>query len=252
MASWTDQLRVRSVGRPAASVSPGVGVVVPAHNEEHLVGACLLSVAAAVDEMQASTDHAPVAHIVVVLDACTDGTRAEVEAFPRVHVIAASRRRVGWARRLGAEYALGLLGGGAGWLASTDADSEVPRDWLIRMIALARDGADLVLGTVEPSPGLSSAVLRRYRAGYHQAEGHRHVHAANLGISAAAYRALGGWPPVACHEDAILARRATAAGMTIVRTGSIPVRTSSRLAGRAPAGFAAHLAALTTAAMARP
>ena len=58
-----------------------IGIVVPAHNEEDLLGACV----AALDEAAARVD-VPV-HLVVALDACVDGT-ADVS-------VVTSARRVG-------------------------------------------------------------------------------------------------------------------------------------------------------------
>jgi len=219
-------------------------VVVPAHNEEQLVAQCLASVHRAVGQVRDAAHRPPAVTVVVVLDDCSDRTERIVAADPAVHAVLVRHRRVGAARRAGAEHAIGAGRGRAGWLASTDADSEVPENWLTGMLGLARAGADLVLGTVEPTAGLQPSVLRRYRAGYHPRNGHGHVHGANLGISADAYRSLGGWPARPFDEDVALVRRAEAAGLAIARTAAIPVRTSSRLAGRAPHGFAAHLAAL--------
>lgn len=238
-------------GSGATMPSPGDGrpperlaVVVPAHNEARLIGRCLSSLLTAVRRAAGSGVDPRTVHLLVVLDACTDGSEAVVAAFPGVRTIRVDHRRVGSARRAGAEHLLGAGLGHGWWLASTDADSTVPPDWLCTMVALARAGADLVLGTVHPAPGLPADLLRRWRAGYHGADGHRHVHGANLGIAGVAYRRLGGWPEAASSEDAVLVRRAEAAGLSIIRIESIPVRTSARLRGRAPDGFAAHLAAL--------
>jgi hypothetical protein len=131
------------------------------------------------------------------------------------------------------------------WLASTDADSAVPADWLTAMVAAAARGVHLVLGTVLPGPDLSPAVRARWLAGHHLRDGHPHVHGANLGIRADAYLALGGWLPLVTGEDADLARRAAAAGwLAICRTAGIPVVTSARRAARAPRGFSSYLRAL--------
>jgi hypothetical protein len=113
------------------------------------------------------------------------------------------------------------------------------------MVAAARRGTDLVLGTVLPGPELSPAVRARWLARHHLRDGHPHVHGANLGIRASAYLALGGWQPLATGEDADLAQRAAAAGyLSISRTAAIPVVTSVRRAGRAPRGFSNYLRAL--------
>jgi hypothetical protein len=95
---------------------------------------------------------------------------------------------------------------------------------------------------VLPADGLSAIRRRLWRDRHHLGDGHPHVHGANFGIRADAYRALGGWAPLASGEDVALARRARAAAdLTTVSTGAIPVLTSSRLSGRAPHGFAAYL-----------
>jgi len=118
-------------------------------------------------------------------------------------------------------------------------------DWLIGMVEFARTGADLVIGTVLPGPGLPSEVERRWRAEHVLSDGHPHVHGANLGIRGDVYAGLGGWPELATGEDATLVRRANAAGhLSLVRTASLPVYTSVRAHGRAPGGFSSYLRGL--------
>lgn len=76
-------------------------------------------------------------------------------------------------------------------------------------------------------------------------EGHPHVHGANLGIRADVYEAIGGWSPLRTGEDAErVARAESSKTVRILRTGQVPVWTSSRPVGRAPAGFADYLSAL--------
>jgi hypothetical protein len=138
------------------------------------------------------------------------------------------------------------------WLASTDADSEVPASWLTGMIRHARQGAHLVLGTVLPGAELSPGVRAAWLARHHLRDGHPHVHGANFGIRGDAYLALGGWLPQATGEDVGLAQRAVSAShLQIVRTAAIPVLTSARPAGRAGQGFSSYLGALGTAVAAR-
>jgi len=244
MAYWTEP----PVGDAVAGSGPPdpawIAVIVPAHNEEQLVAQCLASVHRAAEQVRDTAHRPPAVTVVAVLDDCSDRTERIVAADSAVHALRVRHRQVGAARRAGAQHAIGAGRARAGWLASTDADSEVPGNWLTGMLGLARAGADLVLGTVEPSAGLQPSVLLRYRSGYHQWNGHGHVHGANLGISVDAYRSLGGWPARAFDEDVALVRRAEAAGLAIARTAAIPVRTSSRQVGRAPSGYAAYLAAL--------
>ncbi len=96
---------------------------------------------------------------------------------------------------------------GARWLSCTDADSRVPEDWLVAQLAL---GADAVCGTVTVdrwSEGFEPQARIRYHDAYQDSDGHRHIHGANLGISAAAYVRAGGFEALACHEDVQLVRQ---------------------------------------------
>ncbi|MFB9235497.1 glycosyltransferase [Plantactinospora siamensis] len=214
-----------------------VAVVVPAHDEEELLPGCLaaLSVAAA------ALPDVPV-EIVVVLDACTDGTAA-ICAAAGVRAVTLRARNVGVARAAGAAAAIGDDPAGL-WLATTDADSRVPADWLVHQARLAAAGADLVAGTVRvadwaPWP---AELKLAYEAGY--AAGDRHVHGANLGISAVAYRRVGGFPALALAEDRELVRIATEAGLRVVYSVDTPTLTSARGTARAAGGFSAHLTRL--------
>jgi glycosyltransferase involved in cell wall biosynthesis len=225
-----------------------IAVVIPAANEEQRIFRCLSSITAARAHLyHRDTDIRT--EIIVVLDTCQDATAAIVARFGGVRMMAITARSAGAARRVGASAA--LAGGPAAelWLASTDADTEVPRDWLTAMATEARRGADLVLGTALPGPGLDAAVRAEWMARHHLRDGHPHVHGANLGIRGDAYLALGGWRPLVTGEDVDLAGRAARAGyLRITRTASIPVVTSARLSGRVAAGFSGYLRALGTEA----
>ena len=225
-----------------------VAVIVPAANEERLIGRCLSSIRAARGHLYRSNASIQVL-IVVVVDGCGDATAAIAAARGDVQPVTISAGSVGAARRAGASAALG----GAGparevWLANTDADSEVPADWLMSMVTEARLGAHVVLGTVMPGPGLGPAPGAEWASRHHLRDGHSHVHGANFGIRGDVYLALGGWQPLVTGEDADLARRAALTGhLRIRRTASIPVLTSVRRDGRAPRGFSSYLRALDTA-----
>jgi hypothetical protein len=231
-------------------VISAVGVVVPAVDEQATIGACLDALAVAGARMRAVAAHEIDVHIVVVLDTCVDGTAAVVMRHPDVETVGCSVGGVGAARALGVQR---LLAGanvplGHLWLANSDADSTVPPDWLVAQVEEADRGADLVLGTVVPVAGLSTTTARAWSDRHSMHAGHPHVHGANLGIRADVYVALGGWPERSTGEDVALAERAVAAGhLKIVRTARIPVRTSVRLHGRAPHGFAAYLRELASA-----
>jgi glycosyltransferase involved in cell wall biosynthesis len=218
-----------------------VAVVVPAHDEQDLLPACLASLAVAAAGVPVPVE------VVVVADDCTDRT-ALIAAAAGAEVVATAARNVGRARAAGLNHAL-RSGPGGLWLATTDADSEVPPDWLRWQLGHCRAGADLVAGTVlvDDWTGWPTALPARYEAHYRtliSAAGHAHVHGANLGCTAAAYLAAGGFPPVTHDEDRALIARARAIGARVVTDPSCPVRTSSRSGGHAPHGFSASLAAL--------
>lgn len=219
----------------------GVDVVIPAHDEQDLLGACL-------DALEACVAATPVpVTVTVVLDSCTD--RSADIARGRARIVRADARNVGVARAEGFDSLprpTAESAPGARWFATTDADSRVPPTWLVDQLGLARRGADVVAGLIEVDDwsAWGPATRSRYLSGYHPGAGHRHIHGANLGISARAYRRLGGFDPLPVHEDVRLVRRAEAAGLTVEWSPAAPVITSARPHSRTPGGFAAHLVSL--------
>jgi glycosyltransferase involved in cell wall biosynthesis len=225
-----------------------VGVVVPAHNEQELLAACLASVFVAAGDAERQGLRV---HVVCVLDSCTDGSSrlARTSGARTLEVSAGNvgvARRAGFAEVLRAEVALPPE---RLWLAMTDADSEVPRHWLTGQVAYANDGADVIAGTVSVSdwsehlPTVAPRFAELY--GPQDAEGeHPHVHGANLGVRASAYRAAGGLSPLALAEDHALVEACARIGVRVLRTRELPVTTSARRTGRARGGFADLLAGL--------
>lgn len=184
-------------------------------------------------------------HIALVLDACTDRTAeiAAAAAGATTTVLTVAHRNVGAARAAGCAALLDL---GCDWLASTDADSVVGPDWLRAQLRYAAAGYDAVAGTVVVEDwGRHPAALReRFLGHYADRWGHQHVHGANLGVSAAAYRAVSGFPPVTEHEDVLLVDALVRAGRRIAWAADVPVRTSARTLGRTPGGLSGFLDAL--------
>lgn len=217
-----------------------VVVVIPVHDEEELLGRCLASVDAAARAV-AEREHGLRVEVVVVLDACTDRSSMIAREWP-VSLVRTEARRVGAARRAGVERALELCGTTAPaqvWLAHTDADSEVPGDWLACQIELMREGVDVMLGTVRPDfADLSSHHIEHWLRTHPRGRPAGNVHGANLGIRASAYLAAGGFHDVAEHEDVGLVERARSSGAVIRVTDECEVSTSGRFTGRTPGGYA--------------
>ena len=223
-----------------------LAVIVPASNEEQHIASCLASIGAARAHLAQSRAAGVQVRVFVVLDGCRDRTATIAARFPWVRPVMISAGRVGAVRHAGALAAIGSAPPARElWLANTDADCAVPRDWLSFMVAESRRNTQVVLGTVLPGPGLPAALEKAWLSRHHLREGHPHVHGANFGIRADTYLTLGGWQPLRLGEDVALAGRAAKAGhLQIIRTASIPVVTSSRTAARAPGGFASYLTEL--------
>ncbi|UAL29421.1 glycosyltransferase [Nocardioides rotundus] len=224
-------------------------MVVPARDEEELLPGCLDSMARAVEQLDMRH---PGVHctVTVVLDGCTDRSADAVGHRPWESALEADVRRVGAARAIGvleAEQRLGQHDPAGVWVANTDADTRVPPHWLTEQVRLAALGHGLVVGTVRPDPAdLTEAELARWQAGHRLVEGHRHVHGANLGFSLAAYRRVGGFPPVTAHEDVALVAAMRAAGVPWCATTRTEVTTSGRRWSRVEDGFARRLRTLAS------
>lgn len=211
----------------------------PAHQEEYLVGRsvdALMAAAARVPEVATA--------IVVVADGCTDRT-AEVARSRGATVLEIEETSVGAARAAGFAW---LLAGERRpehlWLATTDADSRVPSDWLATQLAAAAD-TDAYLGTIALASHVHTRFagwIARYHAAFESPERHGHVHGASMGMWAEAYRQVGGFRALPSGEDVDLVERLAAAGARITWDARSPVVTSSRLTARAPAGVARDLA----------
>lgn len=214
-----------------------IGVLIPVHNEEALLAECLKAAVIAANHPGLLGERV---QVVVLLDSCSDSSAQIAQAYP-VHSLAVQARNVGRVRGIGARH---LLNQGARWIACTDADSRVAPDWLVAQLAL---GVEAVCGTVTVdawSEGFDPAAQIRYHQAYQACDGHRHVHGANLGMSAGAYVRAGGFEPLACHEDVQLVRDLERCGASIAWSHTPQVITSARLDCRAEGGFGDYLKSL--------
>ncbi len=211
-----------------------IAAIVPAHNEEDQIANCLAALQVASRCPRLGGEQTVV---IVVLDACTDNTRSIAQRMG-VTTIALCANSVGEARALGAGLALAA---GARWLAFTDADTEVAPDWISAQLAQRRDA---VCGTVAVRDWgtYGESMRHHYAATYTDADGHRHIHGANFGVSAQAYERAGGFCPLQSSEDVALVEALRASGASIAWSAAPRVFTSARRVFRAPGGFGATLA----------
>lgn len=220
-----------------------IGVVIPAHDEEQRLQDCLLSVRRSVQHL---ARQGLAARIVVVLDACTDGS-ARIARAHADQVLEIALRNVGAARSAGAQW---LLAQGCEWIACTDADTQVPENWLYAQWACQ---ADVFCGIVRVDDwgDYAPEVVRAFHASVPQ-DGHPHIHGANMGLSREAYLQAGGFLPATAHEDVSLVRRCELAGLRIARRITPSVVTSARRDARAREGFGDFLLQLERSVQGAP
>jgi glycosyltransferase involved in cell wall biosynthesis len=234
----------------------GLAVVVPAHNEEQLIGACLQSVRTALR-------HSGLPWVIVVVaHRCTDRTESvarRILADSAAVVLADDSSSVATARAAGAHAALAVLGRSPSfaperhWLLSTDADSTVPASWVSDLRRHMDAGAAAVAGLVQVHDweGASAAAREAYRtiiaAGIRGAH-HDHVYGANLAVRLDAFLDVGGWPDQVPGEDAALLERLKARGWPVTGATDVLVATSGRRRPQAVGGLGSLLDRLAVAA----
>jgi glycosyltransferase involved in cell wall biosynthesis len=225
-----------------------LGVVLPVHNEEDLLDAALNSLQDTFTLIRGwRIDH----QLVIVLDSCTDTSAQIVEQWyhrrrgesnsPEVTVVTSESHNVGFARALGCATLLDTwhrLDPATIWIATTDADSRVPKEWLKAQVLQHELGVNLWCGRVSVSDwssrleGTSEQWQREYE------EEADPIHGTSLGCNAEIYLASGGFRPIESSEDRDLCRRLQALGAVVHFDSSVPVVTSARRDARAPLGFA--------------
>ncbi|MEP1123672.1 MAG: glycosyltransferase [Ilumatobacter sp.] len=229
-------------------------VVVPAHDEVERIGLTLDSIerAAAHREVRVSVS------AIVVLDTCEDATdevvRSHVEVGGPVewHVVPATVRRASSARQAGLDELVGTMRRSVApsrtAVLSTDADTVVPHDWIVRHVQALDSGLDGVAGIVDLTPDAGSdlgldAWRSEYESSFRVDGTHAHVHAANLCVRLDVLLAAGGFGHLRRAEDIDLWRRLTSIeSVRLCSDQSIVVRTSDRPDGRVEGGFATALA----------
>jgi len=220
-----------------------IGVVVPARDEADTIGKCIDSILAA-----AACANPEALWIVIVADSCKDDTAdiARRTLAGRGEVVECQAGSAGAARRLGVAVILQHFPGVVPerlWLANTDADSMVTRDWLKVHLQFADQGIAGVAGIVHLDPKSDAVAREVHHATYftHADGTHDHVHGANMAVRADAYLDVGGWSGGALGEDHCLWDRLRRCGWPLSSPAHSVVITSSRRDGRAEGGFATTL-----------
>lgn len=239
-----------------------VAVAIPIKNEEHYLPACLAAIDRAAEMFGGRVT------IVAVLNDCSDGTLDVLTRWrPKFADVSwcavsllAGYRHAGWARRLAWDTAAGLLENDGDLLLSTDADTNVAPDWIVRTIAHIDGGADAVAGRAltirREREDLGSAARRRldmigryytaldYLRADAEASPHdpwpRHFYegGASIALSRGLYRRIGGAPTPPVAEDRALFDRIRCHGGRVRHALDVRVFTSCRIDGRAPGGMA--------------
>lgn len=125
--NWFDMI-VGYLARVTSAIMK-ISVVIPAHNEEKYISKCLKSLLA-----QDFRDF----EIVICLNACSDGTERVIRKFlisnfqfpisdRKIKIVKEDRKGVVFARQAGTQAAQGEI------VASVDADTVYPKDWLSKI-----------------------------------------------------------------------------------------------------------------------
>jgi hypothetical protein len=234
-------------------VIAAVAVVVPARDERRRIRDCLRSLGHALRQLPPGIERV----VCVVADRCTDDTAALANAgfggWPSARVVENRLdRTIGEVRDLGVRHVGAVLAHhppSRVLLLSTDADTTVALDWAGQHVRLAGRGLHAVAGPADLDDlrALEPVVAARYGDVLTRArrpDGHGNVYAANLGVRADAYRAVGGFGAVASGEDHDLWRRLGLAGYRRRYADGPKVTTSARREGRAAGGLADLLRSL--------
>jgi GT2 family glycosyltransferase len=261
---------IQEIARSEAAVRPRCVVAIPVKDEAERLPACLRALA---EQRDATGRHLALGSFGVLIFAnnCRDESAAlassMVAGLPFVARIVerrlpATSAHAGGARRAAMDLARGWLeesDADGGVILTTDADSRVPTDWIVANLAAIEAGADAVLGRIaldEEGDLLPPAVHRRgsLESAYEQLltevsalldpldhnpwPHHATISGASLGVTAPAYRRVGGLPRVPLGEDKAFVAALLRHDAHLRFAPDIAVVTSARLRGRAPGGVA--------------
>jgi glycosyltransferase involved in cell wall biosynthesis len=232
-------------------------VAIPVRDEAEWIGKCMT----ALSHQSIAADH-----VVLLLNNCTDSTAEIVKTFPaaphRLHLIEcnleASSASAGVARGLAMKYAASLITDGA--ILTTDADAEVPLNWIEANLRAIEEGADAVCGraVIDPVEALftpqhlhdddarevayaqlldeiASTILPDPADPWPR---HTEDSGASIAMTTSIFRQIGGVPDLSSGEDRALIARLRLIDARVRHDPQIRVVVSGRIEGRAPGGMA--------------
>lgn len=233
-----------------------IAVVIPARNEEQLIFRCLAAVQRAVTEARALWAGAgPAVTVTIVADQCSDGTVTAARRVVGPTLIEITAANVGRARAVGIQSAIARISEPLSqvWIANTNADSVVPRNWLIVQAQLAARGNGMMIGTVRPDfADLTRTQIEAWTSTHRPGRPNGQVHGANLGVRADLYLAAGGFPEYVDHEDVELAGHVARLGARVIASDRCEVITSRRSSGGTSVGYYAGHRAIELVPRTRP
>lgn len=250
-----------------------LSVVIPVRNEAAGIERTLASLAHQVNLAGRPLD--PSSYEVLLLaNNCTDDTAEAARCFARrvphlnLHVAEVSlppaAAHVGTARRLLMDAACRRVtasGQKRGVIASTDGDTKAAPDWAAQTLREIEGGADAVGGRIRVERGRGEDREARlyalrdaaYQRGLALLEHsldpnpadpwprHHQFFGGSLAVTAKAYRAAGGLPPLPCLEDVALGDALRRLDARIRHSPAVRVSTSPRQQGRTPLGLSSQL-----------
>jgi hypothetical protein len=246
---------------PETGLPPLAVVAIPVRDEAERIGLCLSALAE-----QEEVDMAEMA-VVLLLNNTTDGTADVVRElsphFPwplelRTVALPCAYANAGWARKLAMDAAADWVQPG-GLILTTDADTVVATDWVAANRREISQGVEAVAGYVMADPvelmELGHETLERgsLEWDYQQLAAELEARAdppphdpwprhnqncgASTAITLAAYRRIGGLPPIRVGEDRALFEALDRMDLKVRHSLDVQVVTSARTDSRACGGL---------------
>ncbi len=192
-----------------------VSVIVPAYNEAGCIADCI---SALLDQ-----DMPPNSYEVIVVDNhSTDKTAEIAAAFKGVVVVSEAQQGIPSARMTGIAAARGRI------IATTDADTIVPRNWLSSMLRCYADADVAAVGGTAAFRNAPRWLNAMNRSRNHSLKTTKSLLGFNMSFRKSAYITCGGYrPEINVNEDFYMSRQLARIGKILILE-DIPVITSMR------------------------